>query len=333
MTLELGKEKERGVFRDMWRGLRSRKHLINVVLAVAAIAVEVYYSLCEGSCSYLKGDLFGIPLQYIGIAYMAGIALLSIVRWDRMILLLLSAGVGIELYLVGFQIWHNTYCAYCLAFGAIVLLLFLLNIDRGGTRLSLISMAVALILFSIFFRGSATPSYADELIVPVFGVGKINVRLYTDYFCPPCRAMEPDAEPLIAELIKKKRISITFIDTPFYRHSALYARYFLYAVNEKKEIEHIFAARSALIEAAKQNIGEPGKIETFLNQKGIKIKPFDPKPVFEFFGKAFKEDGINSTPTIVIERSGSKEKATGGPEILKALKQLNEEKFEKEKQT
>ena len=54
----------------------SPKYVVNIMLACFAVALATYYSYCGGSCSYLKGDLIGIPLQYIGIGYMACIVLL-----------------------------------------------------------------------------------------------------------------------------------------------------------------------------------------------------------------------------------------------------------------
>ena len=131
----------------------SPKYVVNIMLACFAVALETYYSYCGGSCSYLKGNLIGIPLQYIGIGYMACIVLMSLLRANTLLLMPLSTGVGIEIYLVGFQMWHHTYCPYCLAFGAVVFILFLLNLSRAGKWLSLILMALALILFS---RSSST---------------------------------------------------------------------------------------------------------------------------------------------------------------------------------
>jgi thiol:disulfide interchange protein DsbA len=317
----LDPQKKRNVWANAWAATFG-KYLINVLLACVAVALEVYYSVCGGSCSYLKGDLIGIPLQYVGIAYMACIVLVSLLKADTLLLMLLSAGVGIEVYLVGFQIWHSTYCPYCLAFGAVVFILFLLNLNRNRKRLSFISMGLALILFSVFFEGSATPSYAEETLIPTFGQGRVNVRLYTDYFCPPCRAMEPDVEPLLADLIEKNRINVTFIDTPFYQYSSLYAKYYLYAMNDKSEFEHALATRAALVEGAKQNINERGRIEMLLADKGTRIKPFDARPVFDVFGRFLKEDGITSTPTCVIEKNAKKEKVSGKADIINALKGL-----------
>ena len=94
---------------------------------------------------------------------MACIILLSILKKDTILLLLISTGVGVEFYLIGFQVWYNTYCPYCLAFAAIVFILFFLNFKRDTKTLCFISMVVAIILFSIFFNGSLVPSYSYTL--------------------------------------------------------------------------------------------------------------------------------------------------------------------------
>lgn len=323
-VLEQNDKKGNGLLGAVWKAARSWKYPINILLAFIAVGLEVYYTLCGGSCSYLRGDLLGVPLQYIGMAFMACTVLLSLFRADFLLLALLSAGVGVEAYLVGFQVWYSTYCPYCLAFGGIIMILFLLNFDPARKWMAIISMALALILFPLFFEGSLTPSYAEDapISAPVFGQGKVSVRIYTDYYCPPCRAMEPEIEPIILDLLKNKKINLTFIDTPFYQYSSLYARYYLYAVNEKREIGHALAVRNVLIDGADKNISDHSRIEALLAEKGIKVKPFDPKPVFELYGKALKEDEVKSTPTCVVEHNGKKEKATGKADIIKMLKGL-----------
>lgn len=155
--------RERGIARQGSVWTPNRRTLMNIVLACIAIALEIYYSICAGACSYLKGTIFGIGLEYIGIGYMVCIILLSTLKNDTLLLVLLSAGVGIEFYLIGFQVWHNTYCLYCLAFAAIVFVLFVMNFKRDRTPLCVASMVLALIFFSIFFKGSLTPTYSYSL--------------------------------------------------------------------------------------------------------------------------------------------------------------------------
>ena len=155
----LAEPRKTGVFLIMAQ-LRDKRYILNVVLAFIAIGIEIYYSICAGACSYLKGTIFGIGLQYIGISYMVVLAILSIVKKDALLLMLISAGVGVEFYLIGFQVWHNTYCPYCLAFAAVIFILFALNFERRNKFLCIASMALALILFAIFFEGSLAPAYS-----------------------------------------------------------------------------------------------------------------------------------------------------------------------------
>ncbi|HOW55321.1 MAG TPA: hypothetical protein PLR60_11785 [Syntrophorhabdaceae bacterium] len=159
-TTEMDGPREEDVLHRTSGRTRHRRYIINIFLACLAVGLEIYYSICGGSCSYLKGDIFGINLEYVGIAYMACLVLLSILKRDTLLIILISAGVGIEFYLIGFQVWHNTYCPYCLAFAAVVFILFFLNFKRDRKALCIISMALSLILFSIFFKGSLTPSYS-----------------------------------------------------------------------------------------------------------------------------------------------------------------------------
>jgi len=164
--------------------------------------------------------------------------------------------------------------------------------------------------------------HSAETVMTSFGDGKTNVRLYTDYFCPPCRQMEPDIEPLLTELVRDKIITLTFVDTPFYRYSSLYVRYFLYAINEKKDLEHALYVRRSLIEAAKKGLDSAQKLEAFLKEKKIALKPFDPKPVFDSLSRHLKEDGIDATPSCVIESKGKTSKYGGAGNITDALTAL-----------
>ncbi len=311
--------------------LNQKRYILNIVLALIAVAIEVYYSICGGACSYLSGNLFGIDLQYIGIAFMLLIIVLSVLKKDLLLVVALSAGIGVEIYLVVFQIWYDTYCPYCLAFGGVVVIMFLLNVSKKTLKTAIISAALILMLFSIFFKGSATPVYAAETFVPSFGTGAINVRLYTDYFCPPCRAMEPKLEPIITDMVHNNLINLTFVDTPIYKHSALYARYFLYILNEKKDFELALLARAILIGGSLEKIYEASKMEEYLRGKGIRFKAFDTKQTIDVYNNYLKKDKVNATPTCVIEKDGKTEKISGGPEIIAALERLKQESAKKTK--
>ena len=172
---------------------------------------------------------------------------------------------------------------------------------------------------------SATGLYAQgqEIPFPQYGTGPVQVRIYTDYFCPPCRGMEPAVEPLLKDLLKKNVIRLTLVDTPFSRASVLYARYFLYAINAKHDFEHALGVRNTLFAAAtNRNITTAEKIEELFKSKKIPYVAFEPKPAFDHYNAFIQEDNIHETPSCVIIKSGKKEIFAGGADIIKALKGL-----------
>ncbi len=157
-----------------------------IALALIGIALMFFYSVCDTACAYLKGDLFGIDLKYTGIGYMLAIIAFALFKQIALIRILLASGIGVEIYLVAFQFREDVFCPFCLAFGAVVVLTFILNYERpltrsgwrrriidglGETELPLIGgKAIPLLLFVILgylfvvltFSGSATPAYGAE---------------------------------------------------------------------------------------------------------------------------------------------------------------------------
>lgn len=169
---------------------------------------------------------------------------------------------------------------------------------------------------------SVGTSFAQDPF-PTYGAGAIQVRFYTDYFCPPCRAMEAPVEPVLRDLLKRKMITLTLVDVPFHRHSPLYAQYFLYALKGKNDFEHTLKVRNILFEAAANTqVTTKEQIEDIFKSKKIPYTVFDPKPSFSRYNVLITEDGIRSTPTCVIVKGGKKESYVGGQDILKALTNL-----------
>ncbi|MEO0250597.1 MAG: thioredoxin domain-containing protein, partial [candidate division WOR-3 bacterium] len=173
-----------------------------------------------------------------------------------------------------------------------------------------LALCIALTLFlcmTLPIGGSASPATADAQPFPSYGSGKVTVRLYTDYFCPPCRAMEPSLEPLIHDLVKRNAIRLTFVDTPIYQYSPEYARYFLYALNKKNEFEHALRVRQILFRAAEEKLIQKEQFEERLKKNGIEWSAFDVKSTLQRFDALMNEDKINATPTAVVINGGKKE--------------------------
>lgn len=163
----------------------------------------------------------------------------------------------------------------------------------------------------------------QKLTFSQYGTGPIQVRIYTDYFCPPCRATEPIIEPILRDLLKRNAITLTLIDVPFHRLTPLYAKYFLYGLKAKNDPDHAFHIRNMLIAAtADKEMTTEKRIRELFKSRGIRYMVFEARPVFDRYNALIKEDLINATPTCVIVRDNQKETFVGGPDIIAALKRL-----------
>src|SRR3972149_5346499 len=95
--------------------LLRKKHLLTGILAAAGIGIIVFYTLCDTSCRYLKGAVWGIDLKYLGLLFMAIILLSQVMNWDVFGPLVRSMAVGRAEFHDGSPGYNNAYCAYCLA--------------------------------------------------------------------------------------------------------------------------------------------------------------------------------------------------------------------------
>ncbi len=302
--------------------MSDKRHIANLILPLVGIAIILYYSVCGTSCAYLKGTILGLNLTYLGIGFAGLLFVLTLLRQEVLRLFLLSAGMGTEIYLIGFQVKSGVYCPYCLAFAVVLIILFVLNFRVSRKLLIAIAVILGLLFFSLLFEGSTRPVLADSLLMPTFGNGKAKVRIYTDYFCGPCEKLEPKLEPHLARLVKKNVANITFIDTPIHAPTPTYARYFLYIINEQNEFDHVLRTRAILFEAARSNITQKEKLEEYLVKNQVKFKQLDAVPIFTALNKYLKDDGIDSTPTVVVQEGQNKGVYKGATEILKALEAL-----------
>jgi hypothetical protein len=309
--------------------MKNKRYIANLILPLVGAGIILYYSVCGQSCAYLKGGIYllgkgypGINLTYLGLAFAGILFIGALLKWEAINLLLLSAAIGTEVYLVAFQVRQGVYCPYCLLFGGVLLALFLLNFRMSRKIFVAIAVVIGFLLFALFFEGATRPVLADTLLMPSFGNGKVKVRIYTDYFCGPCSLVEPQLEGVLARLVNKGVANITFIDTPIHAPTPTYARYFLYILNQKKDFDYVLRVRAILFEAAKNNITEKEKLEEYLLKNQVRFWEFDTKPTFTALQRYLDEDGINSTPTVVIYNGQNKGVYKGGPEILKALEQL-----------
>ena len=107
----------------------------------------------------LKGAIFGIDLKYTGILYMIAFIALNILKWDFLVLLSASMAIGVEVYLIGFQVSYWTFCPFCFAFGIIVIGQFILNFKWSKKWYMVSCVIIGLLFFIFFFKGSVIPTY------------------------------------------------------------------------------------------------------------------------------------------------------------------------------
>jgi hypothetical protein len=301
--------------------LSGRRRFFTLLLALIGIAVTLAYVFCLGSCSYLKGDIMGIDLKYLGIFYMAVICILAWLRKFLLCLLLLAFGAGGEIFLIGYQVHSGVYCPYCMAFAATIFLALAVNFESNRKTLTTLTAAAGLLFFSLFFSG-ATPTFAAEPDMPAFGKGSIEVRLYTGYFCKPCATEEPEVISIISDLVDRNHIRVVFIDMPGTPEAILYTRYFLAALNARRDFRQAVATRAALFEAAGREIGEKDALEAFLKARQIEFLLYDTAQIFKIFDRCLKEDGIYSTPTCVIIDPKGRHTLKGKAQVMEGLREL-----------
>lgn len=186
-----------------------------------------------------------------------------------------------------------------------------------------ISISVISFFATVAIAAGGNLSAGQEMPFPVYGSGAVEVRMYSDYFCPPCQKMEPVVEPILKKLVKENNIRLTLVDVPFHPASSLYTRYFLYALKSRNNTDEGFHVRNVLFQAASgKGLTTGEKLEGLFKSRKIPYDVFDPQPALNRFNALIKEDNVHSTPTCVIIKNGKKEVFVGGPDIIKALTEL-----------
>ncbi|MCX5827813.1 MAG: hypothetical protein NTV58_07405 [Deltaproteobacteria bacterium] len=140
--------------------------IANLIFPIIGLGLMVFYEVCDTSCSSLRGTFGGVDLKYVGILFMAVLLALSLPPVSRyatpvshLRTMMLSGALGGEILLVRFQMVHDTYCPFCLAFGLCVLIIFAANFPKMNKYLVLGAFLAGLGAFALFFKGSVLPIY------------------------------------------------------------------------------------------------------------------------------------------------------------------------------
>jgi hypothetical protein len=302
--------------------MSDHRRIFNVGLSLLGLIVVILYYFCGSTCLYLAGTVFGVDLKIWGVIYLCVFALLALLRQDALACLLLSAGLGGEIFLVGYQVLHQTYCPYCLILALIIAVLFLINLNRRKATMILLSIVLGFVFLLAFFQSIPLKIDTGGQTLPSFGRGEVKVRLYTDYFCGPCREVEPAVEAILYKLVRQDRINLTFVDVPIHRYTPIYTAYYLSLAQRERGLDRVLRIRKVLFQAAEKKIEEEQVLRDYIAKEGFDIKNLDEKTTSTEASRYFREDEVGGTPTLVIAQAKKKIKYFGRVEVLKGLQTL-----------
>jgi uncharacterized membrane protein len=140
--------------------------ILNVILPVVGMGAIIYYKICDTACTYISGSFLGIDLKIIGILFMAVLLVLAIpavasykTPVGHLRTMMLAGAMGGEVLLFRFQVVHETFCPFCLAFGLCLLILFAIHFSVMNKYLAGASFLAGIGAFALFFQGSVLPLY------------------------------------------------------------------------------------------------------------------------------------------------------------------------------
>lgn len=329
--------------------------ILFVTLCIALGAGLSLFSLlevCTDSCAEgNKYTLFGLPFAVSGVAFftVASVLWLYVLRHPdafAYLSLLFSAALGAELVFVYIQkYWIGKWCPICLAIFACVAFLWafftLTLLERRPSSSSnplirrltmtsfrtLLSSSGAIMLgILIVLFGVAKPELADAQQIgkdPIyFGNPNHTLEMYvfTDWFCPACRKVEPTIGAQAPEIARKAKLF--FIDVPLHGSSMNYVPYNLsFMLKEKTKYLKL---RQQLNQLAERKTAPAEKdIEAIAHSQGTEYKQLDYAQVnqaIQYFKEVAKRYGVETTPTVVLVNPVTKKmkKIAGARDIQKA---------------
>ena len=320
-----------------------------------------WLGICSGGCEETHlYRLFGIPLSPLGVVFftLCGLAFLTRNRFrisGFSIPLLLSGALGSEFVLVWIQKFViGKWCPLCVGIAFFVatacVLIALERLPgiairiRGEERnlvMKQLAGKTALILFAflagvgISATGLSKPDvFAAGLPVKSLAFGDTEssseVYIVTDWFCPACRAAEP--EILKGARKAMRQAKVIFVDYPIHPETLNYVPYNLSLIlREKEKYLQIREAMAALARKTKEPTQED--VQAAVSPLGVKYVPMNYADVMagmQYFSTLIKKFKVPGTPSVVVldSRTGKTKTLFGiaditSDNILKTLAEVS----------
>ncbi len=343
-------------------GTPARDFLALVPIGAALLMSALSWTrLCTGGCAEMHlYRLFGVPLPPFGIAYFAlcGLAFLARRRFGiagLALTVLLAGALGSEVVLVWIQKYViGRWCPWCVGIAVAVVAACALVAREGlqavaahfrnGERTFVMKRLafktfVIVVAFAAGMAVSATGMKKRDAFAAgfsaksvVFGNEKSGVELYvvTDWFCPGCRAAEP-------ELVKgaglaMPRAQVYFIDYPIHPETLNYMPYNLsFMIREKEKYLRIREALAALATRTKEPM--PEDVQAAVAPLGVRYVPLNYADILagtQYFRSIVQGLKVPGTPSVVVldVATGKSRTLTGSAAltsdaIVKALSEVS----------
>lgn len=150
------------------------------------------------------------------------------------------------------------------------------------------------------------PAFSSGVPDAIFadGSGPVEVIIFSDYFCPPCQALEPYLEAALPRL-HQSGIRITFVDMPVHALTPLFSRYFLYAANAADSFRDKLHIRRKLFDIAQTGaVASERELIHELKENRIELARLDLKPLFDQWVALINRFAVRSTPTCAVIQPG-----------------------------
>ena len=358
--MEGGTGLEKTAAADPWKSARG--YWIALPLAAAWILSAMsLLGICSDGCEETHlYRLFGFPLPPFGLGYftLCGLAFLTRNRFrisGALVPVLLSGALGAEFVLVWIQKYViGRWCLLCVGIGlsvatACVLIALerlpgvALRIRDGERNLVMKRLAgkTALILFAFLAGMGVTATGLEKpdaiaagLPVTSFAFGDAGssseVYILTDWFCPACRAAEP--EILKGARIAMRKSKVVFVDFPVHPETYNFIPYNIsFIIREKAKYFEIREAVATLARKTKEPT--PEDVQTAVSPLGVKYVPLNYVDVLagmQYFNTLVKKFKVPGTPSVVVldSRTGKTKTLYGITEItsdniLKAVAEVS----------
>ncbi len=306
-----------------------RKYLKPVVYLLIAggfcMSLASLLGVCHDACSEAgKYRFFGMDFGWLGITIFTALFMLRICRSIRfapvLFISVVSSACGAELWFLLIQkTVIRAWCPACVTIAVIVFLIATVLIFESYLH------EEDKVQFGNIFKRLAIPvvSALVGLLVAVFGVAKPEVEaaaldiwlgksdsqaevyVFTDWFCPGCRRVEPEIEAGVKGVIKQARVA--FVDFAVHAESRNFSPYNLsLQIHEKSKYLQLRAALHDLAQKTKTpSVEDVQAVVAPFNVKFRQMPLNDVMAGMEMYNTLVRKFEATATPTVVVRNAKS----------------------------